>query len=180
MGKVKQSSTSDSQPLATASSLTFQSHPTRAERYAMGKSLREKCPRTSHAAWQPAADRPDPVNLVLKADEGRLPDLLPLRHGRMVLSPFTFYRGSALAMAVDLATTPASSAGPRAGEDAISISASSGDPALISGYLGKSDAFDEALAIFSVADADQNEKDHAVLKRAIQDGKMEAIVDEPQ
>ena len=72
----------------------------------MGKALRDKCPRTSHAEWKPPHDRPDPVRLVLKADEGRLPDLLPLRHGRMVLSPFTFYRGSALAMAVDLAGTP--------------------------------------------------------------------------
>ena len=72
----------------------------------MGKSLREKCPRASHAVWQAAANRPAPVSLVLKADEGRVPELLPLRHGRMVLSPFTFYRGSALAMAVDLAGTP--------------------------------------------------------------------------
>ena len=46
-------------------------------------------------------------SLVLQADEGRIPDLIPLRHGRMALSPFTFYRGSALAMAVDLARTPA-------------------------------------------------------------------------
>ena len=83
----------------------------------MGKSLREKCPRASHAAWQPAADRPDPVSLVLKADEGRLPELLPLRHGRMVLSPFTFYRGSALAMAVDLATTPATGVRVQCGGD---------------------------------------------------------------
>ena len=83
----------------------------------MGKSLREKCPRASHAAWQPAADRPDPVSLVLKADEGRLPELLPLRHGRMVLSPFTFYRGSALAMAVDLACTPATGVRVQCGGD---------------------------------------------------------------
>jgi uncharacterized protein (DUF2252 family) len=76
------------------------------ERQAQGKALREKCPRTSHAEWKPPHDRPDPVRLVLKADEGRLPDLLPLRHGRMVASPFTFYRGSALAMAVDLASIP--------------------------------------------------------------------------
>ena len=117
MGKVKQSSTSDSQPLATASSPAFQSYPSRAERYAMGKSLREKCPRTSHAAWQPSADRPAPVSLVLKADEGRVPELLPLRHGRMVLSPFTFYRGSALAMAVDLATTPATGVRVQCGGD---------------------------------------------------------------
>jgi hypothetical protein len=58
--------------------------------------------------------------------------------------------------------------------------ARSGDPAVISGYLGKSDAFDKAIAAFSVAYADQNEKDHAVLKRAIQDGKIEAVVEEPK
>ncbi len=72
----------------------------------MGKAMRDKYPRASHAEWKPPLGRPDPVRLVLKADEGRLPDLLPLRHGRMVLSPFTFYRGSALAMVVDLAGTP--------------------------------------------------------------------------
>jgi hypothetical protein len=56
--------------------------------------------------------------------------------------------------------------------------ARSGDAAVISGYLGKSDVFDEAVAAFSVAYADQNEKDHALLKRAIQDGKIEALVEE--
>ena len=84
----------------------FMAHRSRAERKAMGKTLREKCPRTSHADWKPPHDRPEPVRLVLQADEGRLPDLLALRHGRMVASPFTFYRGSALAMAVDLARLP--------------------------------------------------------------------------
>ena len=117
MGKVKNSSKPDSQQPVTADGPAFQSHPTRAKRYAMGKSLREKCPRASHAAWQPAADRPDPVSLVLKADEGRLPELLPLRHGRMVLSPFTFYRGSALAMAVDLACTPSTGVRVQCGGD---------------------------------------------------------------
>jgi len=77
------------------------------ERYAAGKALREACPREAHAVWKPSKDRPDPVQLVLEAEQGRLPDLLPLRHGRMVRSPFTFYRGSALAMAYDLAPTPA-------------------------------------------------------------------------
>src|SRR5580693_50924 len=72
-----------------------------AELKAMGKALRDKCPRASHAEWKPPRDRPDPVRLVLNADEGRGRDVLPLRHGRMVMSPFTFYRGSALAMAVD-------------------------------------------------------------------------------
>ena len=56
--------------------------------------------------------------------------------------------------------------------------ARSGDPALISGYLGKSDTFDKALAVFSVAYADQNEKDHAALKRAISDGKVDAVFEE--
>ena len=79
---------------------------TYAERYAAGKALREICPRKAHAAWKAPAGRPDPVQLVLDAEKGRLPDLLALRHGRMVRSAFTFYRGSALAMASDLASTP--------------------------------------------------------------------------
>jgi uncharacterized protein (DUF2252 family) len=85
----------------------FARHLSRAERYAMGKKLREVCPRSSHAAWKPAADRRGPVDLVLEANQGRIPKLLPLRHGRMVRSPFTFYRGSALNMAADLSATPA-------------------------------------------------------------------------
>jgi thiamine monophosphate kinase len=58
--------------------------------------------------------------------------------------------------------------------------ARSGDVAVISGYLGKGNAFDEAIAAFSVAYADQNEKDHAELKRAIQDRKIEAVIEEPK
>ena len=117
MGEVPESSMQDLQPPATASSPAFQSHPSRKERYALGKSLREKCPRASHAVWQPAANRAEPVSLVLKTDEGRIPELLPLRHGRMVLSPFTFYRGSAFAMAADLATTPATGVRVQCGGD---------------------------------------------------------------
>jgi uncharacterized protein (DUF2252 family) len=78
----------------------------RAELYALGKQLRNDCPRKSHAVWKPDHTRPDPVRLVLEAEKGRLPDLLPLRHARMAASPFTFYRGSALTMAADLASTP--------------------------------------------------------------------------
>jgi uncharacterized protein (DUF2252 family) len=76
------------------------------EQYAAGKALRQACPRTAHATWTPAAGRPDPVKLVLESEKGRIPDLLPLRHGRMVRSAFTFYRGSALSMAYDLSSTP--------------------------------------------------------------------------
>jgi uncharacterized protein (DUF2252 family) len=78
----------------------------RAERYAAGKALRATCPREAHAVWKAPADRRDAVELVLEAEQGRMPELLPLRHGRMVRSPFTFYRGAALTMAADLATTP--------------------------------------------------------------------------
>ncbi|QDU20669.1 DUF2252 domain-containing protein [Urbifossiella limnaea] len=72
----------------------------------MGKSLRDKCPRESHAAWRPAADRPDPLALLEESNKGRMPHLVPVRHGRMLHSPFTFYRGAALNMAADLAGTP--------------------------------------------------------------------------
>ncbi|HET8734354.1 MAG TPA: DUF2252 domain-containing protein [Anaeromyxobacteraceae bacterium] len=77
------------------------------ERYAAGKALRKSCPRESHGTWKPPAGRADPVDMVLAAEKGRIPELLPLRHGRMVRSAFTFYRGSALPMAADLASTPA-------------------------------------------------------------------------
>ncbi len=82
--------------------------PSRADQYAAGKALRAKCPRTDHAAWKAPAKRRNAVEMVLAAEKGRLPDLLPLRHGRMVRSAFTFYRGAALTMAADLATTPSS------------------------------------------------------------------------
>jgi hypothetical protein len=79
-----------------------------AERLAAGKALRDTCPRTSHAIWKRPADRRDAVEMVLASERGRLTELLPLRHGRMVRSAFTFYRGAALTMAADLASTPTS------------------------------------------------------------------------
>jgi uncharacterized protein (DUF2252 family) len=81
---------------------------TYAERHAAGKALRETCPRNSHAVWKAPSHRRDAVQQVLDAEKGRLPDLLPLRHGRMARSAFTFYRASALTMAADLASTPTS------------------------------------------------------------------------
>src|SRR5215471_4941 len=80
--------------------------PTRAELRAKGKKLREKCPRSSHATWKAPSNRRDIVDLIEQANIGRLPELVPIRHGRMSLSPFTFYRGTALNMAADLASTP--------------------------------------------------------------------------
>jgi uncharacterized protein (DUF2252 family) len=80
----------------------------RDEQYAIGKKLRAKLPRESHAIWKPSFQRPDPLDLLKKSSEGRIQQLLPLRYGRMLKSPFTFYRGSALSMAVDLSTMPVS------------------------------------------------------------------------
>ena len=81
---------------------------TRQERYQYGKARRQKAPRTSHGEWQPAADRPNPLDLLQAQDEGRLQRLLPIKYGRMLASPFAFLRGSAVVMAADLANTPTS------------------------------------------------------------------------
>src|SRR5579862_8706442 len=97
---------------------TFTHHLSRTERYALGKSIRETCPRALHASWKAPAGRIDPVRLVLQAGKGRIAELLPLRHGRMVQSPFTFYRGAALNMAADLAATPATGVRVQCGGDA--------------------------------------------------------------
>jgi uncharacterized protein (DUF2252 family) len=80
--------------------------PSLAELNARGKGLREKCPRASHAAWKAPDNRPDPLRLLLESNKGRIPALIPIRFGRMVRTPFTFYRGAALNMAADLAATP--------------------------------------------------------------------------
>ncbi len=79
-----------------------------AEQHAAGKALRTICPRESHAGWKVPRGRRGAVEMVLESEKGRMPDLLPLRHGRMARSAFTFYRGSALTMAADLASTATS------------------------------------------------------------------------
>ena len=81
---------------------------TPAERRVRGKAARAEVPRESHAEWQPPADRPDPVALLESQGAARVPDLVPVRYGRMMETPFTYYRGAALPMASDLARTPAS------------------------------------------------------------------------
>jgi uncharacterized protein (DUF2252 family) len=79
----------------------------RADRVARGKDARTAAPLESHAEFAPAANR-DPVGLLLEQEKTRVPELVPVRHGRMLVSAFTFYRGAALPMAADLATTPTS------------------------------------------------------------------------
>ena len=76
------------------------------QRRARGREARDRTPLDSHTGWAPATDRPDPVGLLEEQDATREPDLVPVRHGRMLVSPFTFYRGAAKIMAADLAATP--------------------------------------------------------------------------
>jgi uncharacterized protein (DUF2252 family) len=83
-------------------------HLTIAERTARGKAARSEVPRSSHAVYEPAAGRPDPVELLERQAATRVPELVPIRYGRMLVSPFTFYRGAASIMAHDLAATPRS------------------------------------------------------------------------
>ena len=79
-----------------------------AERVARGKSARAEVPRSSHAVFEPSPNRPDPIELLERQASTRVPELVPIRYGRMLLSPFTFYRGAASIMAHDLAATPRS------------------------------------------------------------------------
>src|SRR3954452_264596 len=74
------------------------------QRADLGKAARQKASRKSLGVWQPASDRADPITLLEAQAETRVPELVPLRYGRMLASPFTFYRGAATIMAADLAT----------------------------------------------------------------------------
>jgi uncharacterized protein (DUF2252 family) len=81
-------------------------HPTVDDRRAKGKEARDRTPLSGHTGWVPAPDRADPVGLLEEQNAAREPDLIPVRHGRMLVSPFTFYRGAAKIMAADLDGTP--------------------------------------------------------------------------
>src|SRR5262245_54876950 len=83
-------------------------HLTVEERVARGKAARREVPRSSHAGFTPGAYRPDPVTLLEQQAVTRVPELVPIRYGRMLVSAFTFYGGAALIMAADLAGTPRS------------------------------------------------------------------------
>jgi uncharacterized protein (DUF2252 family) len=83
-------------------------HLTVDQRVARGRAARREAPRSEHGRWEPAPDRPDPVTLLEEQGASRVPELVPIRYGRMLVSPFTFYRGAAAIMAADLASTPVS------------------------------------------------------------------------
>ena len=82
--------------------------PSASDRRAVGKALRETVPRVSQAGWKTPKNRRDPIDLLIESNQGRIAELIPIRFGRMMQSPFAFYRGSASIMAADLANTPRS------------------------------------------------------------------------
>jgi len=93
-------------PITTPASARPVRHYTLAERVALGKAARRKTPRSEHAAWDPPANRPNPIDLLEAQAATRVPELVPIRYGRMLVSPFAFYRGAAAIMAADLASMP--------------------------------------------------------------------------
>jgi uncharacterized protein (DUF2252 family) len=102
---------SDPVPLGSSRRFALDSAASRltpAERAERGKAARSAVPRDRHAVYDPSADRPDPVGLLERQATTRLPDLVPVRYGRMLASPFSYFRGAALSMAADLAATPVS------------------------------------------------------------------------
>lgn len=84
----------------------FSASPSPAERAAYGKEARGRAPRSSHGGFEAARDRPDPVDVIERQSATRLPELVPVRYGRMLESPFRFYRGAAAIMAADLGPAP--------------------------------------------------------------------------
>ena len=81
-------------------------HPSLDERRDAGRQALTRTPLSSHRKWRPVADRPDPISLLEQQNRRRDPDLVPVRYGRMMVSPFTFFRGAALVMAADLRGSP--------------------------------------------------------------------------
>jgi len=159
-------------------------HLSRADRAARGKGARAVAPLEAHAEFRPGRSR-DPVGLLLGQAQSRVPELVPVRHGRMLLSPFTFYRGAALPMAADLASTPASGLRVQLCGDAhLSNFGAFASPArrLVFdvndfAYLGGSAKFDQAIADFAATYADENERDYAALQQAVKEGKAEAATE---
>jgi uncharacterized protein (DUF2252 family) len=101
-------STEDQPPRTAAQRVMEGERLTPEKRRAAGRDLRSAAPRSSHGEWTAPPDRPDPVSLLEEQAEDRVSDLVPIRYGRMLASPFSFLRGSAIVMASDLAGTPAS------------------------------------------------------------------------
>ena len=110
--------TQSSSTSAAKTHLASHRRATGADRAALGRAARKETPRSSHAAWAPASERRDPVALLEEQNATRVPWLVPIRHARMRVSPFTFFRGSARIMAADLVGTPTSGLTVQLGGDA--------------------------------------------------------------
>ncbi|MFD0277368.1 DUF2252 domain-containing protein [Kitasatospora sp. NPDC127111] len=93
-------------PEESATAMRAVRHATPEERAALGRNARRRAPRSSHAGWEPAKRRPDPLGILAAQSARRVPELVPIRYGRMIESPFRFYRGAAAIMASDLAGSP--------------------------------------------------------------------------
>ena len=99
--------TIESLPKLAKAAIPVQTHTLKIEeRLVKGKALRDVASRKAQKDWKPPANRPDPIDLLIESSKGRVEELLPIRYGRMMVSPFTFYRGAAAIMASDLSCTP--------------------------------------------------------------------------
>ena len=160
----------------------------RKERLVAGKALREKVPREQHGTWKPSAKRRDPIDVLEESNRDRMPELVPIRYGRMGWTRgrrgYDFFgrqlRG--MKMSIPLEGVSALQLKRYAGTCGTVLArthAKSGPGAAkISGYLGKSDVFDQAIGEFSLAYADQTIRDHAALMAAVKAGRIKALVEE--
>jgi hypothetical protein len=138
------------------------------ERLRAGRGLRAKVARKSQAGWTPSAKRPDPVDLLIESDARRIPKLLPIRYGRMRQS-----RDMKIPMPVN-AEDPADLAYFADALGAGMAHARTGDPAMVAGYLGRNDRFDDSIVRFTSGYAEQTEPDYAMLLKAIKSGRVKA------
>jgi len=143
-----------------------------AERRRLGRNHRKQRPRSSHAEWTPEPNRRNPIKLLQPQDKGHIKKLLPIKYGRMLASPFAFYRGSSSVMASDLASTPVS------GLDVILC----GDANLSNfgifttperNLIFDINDFDEAIGDFALAYATQTEQDYQMLVETIRSGHIQ-------
>src|SRR5437870_1818113 len=117
-GAMAAATTNKSTGLTAAPSVLHTAHDTVGQRAAIGREARAKVPRSSHREWVLAANRPDPVTLLVQQNERRLPWLVPLRHARMSVAPFAFIRGASRVMTTDIASTPVTGLVVQIGDDA--------------------------------------------------------------
>jgi hypothetical protein len=131
-------------------------------RRAKGKSLRDKVPRQARSTWKPPKNRRNLIDLLNKSNAGRLPDLVPIRFGRMMQSTFAFYRGTAAVTAADLASTPVSGIRVQACGDA---------------HLTNVGGFPDAIGEFASEYADQAQFDYRTFVKAVSEGRIKASVE---